>query len=332
MHPCPASGRHTADRCHGCLSGAHLCCIRPDVSQSGHTPAGGFGNLIALPLQGKARQRGNSVFVDESFTPYPDQWTFLSSVRTLLPTQVDTLLETLCPAGRALGELADEMGVEVSTADVAQTSMESCAPWKPKPVQSLAAQDFLYQPLSIVRADGLYIQKRHLTPVARNQLIRLAAFRNPDFYKKQAMHFSTHNIPRIISTAEEKDDFLVLPRDVRRRFAPYFTVLGPLITVQDESCPGRPLHIAFTGTLRPDQQPAASALLAHHNGVLSATTAFGKTVIAAWLIAQRKVNTLILVHTQTLLNQWQAALTNFCALTNRCHHSPNNTVAGGSSA
>lgn len=97
-------------------------------------PAGGFGNLIALPLQGKARQRGNSVFVDESFIPYPDQWAFLSSVRTLLPTQVDTLLATLCPAGRVLGELADEMGVEVSTADVAQISMESCAPWKPKPV------------------------------------------------------------------------------------------------------------------------------------------------------------------------------------------------------
>lgn len=277
-------------------------------------PAGGFGNLIALPLQGKARQRGNSVFVDESFTPYPDQWTFLSSVRTLLPTQVDTLLATLCPAGRALGELADEVGVEVSTADVAQTSMESCAPWKPKPVQSLAAQDFLYQPLSIVRADGLYIQKRHLTPVARNQLIRLAAFRNPDFYKKQAMHFSTHNIPRIISTAEEKDDFLVLPRGCEEALCSLLHGAGATYTVQDESCPGRPLHIAFTGTLRPDQQPAAGALLAHHNGVLSATTAFGKTVIAAWLIAQRKVNTLILVHTQTLLNQWQAALTQFLCI------------------
>ena len=89
---------------------------------------------------------------------------------------------------------------------------------------------------------------------------------------------------------------------------------GATYTVQDESCPGRPLHIAFTGTLRPDQQPAASALLAHHNGVLSATTAFGKTVIAAWLIAQRKANTLILVHTQTLLNQWQAALTQFLCI------------------
>ena len=165
-----------------------------------------------------------------------------------------------------------------------------------KPVQSLAAQDFLYQPLSIVRADGLYIQKRHLTPVARNQLIRLAAFRNPDFYKKQAMHFSTHNIPRIISTAEEKDDFLVLPRGCEEALCSLLHGAGATYTVQDESCPGRPLHIAFTGTLRPDQQPAASALLAHHNGVLSATTAFGKTVIAAWLIAQRKVNTLILVH------------------------------------
>ena len=128
------------------------------------------------------------------------------------------------------------------------------------------------------------------------------------------MHFSTHNIPRIISTAEEKDDFLVLPRGCEEALCSLLHGAGATYTVQDESCPGRPLHIAFTGTLRPDQQPAASALLAHHNGVLSATTAFGKTVIAAWLIAQRKVNTLILVHTQTLLNQWQAALTQFLCI------------------
>ena len=157
----------------------------------------------------------------------------------------------------------------------------------------------------------MYIHREHLTPAARNRLIRLAAFRNPDFYKKQAMHFSTHNIPRIISTAAETDGFLVLPRGCEEPLCALLQDAGADYAIQDETCPGRPLHIAFTGTLRPDQQPAADALLAHRNGVLSATTAFGKTVVAAWLIAQRGVNTLILVHTQALLNQWQAALSQF---------------------
>ena len=125
------------------------------------------------------------------------------------------------------------------------------------------------------------------------------------------MHFSTHNVPRIISTAVETDGYLVLPRGCEEPLCALLEGVGAACAIQDETCLGRPLHIAFTSTLRPDQQPAVDALLAHRNGVLSATTAFGKTVVAAWLIAQRGVNTLILVHTQALLNQWQAALSQF---------------------
>jgi len=53
-------------------------------------PQGGFGNLIALPLQKQARARGNSVFVDDRFEPHADQWTFLSSVRKLTKSQVES--------------------------------------------------------------------------------------------------------------------------------------------------------------------------------------------------------------------------------------------------
>ena len=277
-------------------------------------PAGGFGNLIALPLQGQARRQGNSVFLDDSLMPYPDPWAFLSTVRTLLPGQVDALLEELSssrPSLGALAEPAETADARAARTNTAPTASNSHTPWKPTPAPTLSAQDFKQLPLPIVRANGLYIQTEHLSPKARNRLIRLAAFRNPDFYKKQAMHFSTHNIPRILSTAMEADGFLVLPRGCEEALCTLLQDAGAACTIQDETCPGRPLRIAFTGALRPDQQPAADALLAHRNGVLSATTAFGKTVVAAWLIAQRGVNALILVHTQALLNQWQAALAQF---------------------
>ena len=277
-------------------------------------PAGGFGNLIALPLQGRARRQGNSVFLDDSLTPYPDQWAFLSTVRTLLPGQVNDLLAELCPGRSPLGALAEPAeaaGIHAPLADSSPSTSDFPTPWKPQPPCTLSTQDFKQLSLPIVRGNGLYIQKEHLTPAARNRLIRLAAFRNPDFYKKQAMHFSTHNIPRIISTAAEVDGFLVLPRGCEEALCALLPDAGADYAIQDETCPGRPLRITFTGALRPDQQPAADALLAHRNGVLSATTAFGKTVVAAWLIAQRGVNTLVLVHTQALLNQWQAALSQF---------------------
>ena len=158
-------------------------------------PAGGFGNLIALPLQGQARRQDNSVFLDDSLTPYPDPWAFLSTVRTLLPGQVDALLQELSPGRPPLGalvEAAETADDHASHADTALIASNFHTPWKPQPIHTLSAQDFKQLPLPIVRANGLYIQTEHLSPKARNRLICLAAFRNPDFYKKQAMHFSTH--------------------------------------------------------------------------------------------------------------------------------------------
>src|SRR5207248_4177033 len=81
--------------------------------------------------------------------------------------------------------------------------------------------------------------------------------------------------------------------------------------VRDERRYGEPLNVTFQGTLRPEQKSAADAMLADETGVLAATTAFGKTVVAAWLIAQRGVNTLVLVHRRQLLDQWVERLSTF---------------------
>ena len=258
-------------------------------------PNGGFGNLIALPLQGQARKNGNSLFVDESFLPYPDQWAYLSTVRKLGAEDVDALIK-VHSHGDALGNLC----VVESTSK----------PWEKQKKAALSALDF-YGVQHIVRANMIYIPANGFAPRVRNQLLRLAAFRNPDFYKSQAMRLPIYDKPRIICAAEERDGYLAIPRCCEADLIELLENAGASYEIEDKTFGGNEIRVGFNGELRPEQIPAAEALLAHNNGVLSATTAFGKTVIAAYLIGQRKINTLVLVHNQALLNQWKKALSEF---------------------
>ena len=258
-------------------------------------PNGGFGNLIALPLQGQARKKGNSLFVDEMFRPFPDQWAYLSTMRKLGTEDVDALIK-VHSHGDALGNLC----VVESTSK----------PWERQKKVTLSALDF-YGVQHIVRANMIYIPANGFAPRVRNQLLRLAAFRNPDFYKSQAMRLPIYDKPRIICAAEERDGYLALPRCCEPDLTELLETAGASYEIEDKTFTGNEIRVGFKCELRPEQIPAAEALLAHDNGVLSATTAFGKTVIASYLISQRKVNTLVLVHTQALLNQWKKALSEF---------------------
>ena len=258
-------------------------------------PNGGFGNLIALPLQGRARKNGNSLFVDEMFRPYPDQWAHLSAMGKLNLEEVDALIK-VHSHGDALGDLC----VVESTSK----------PWEKQRKVTLSALDF-YGVQHIVRANMIYIPANGFAPRVRSQLLRLAAFRNPEFYKAQAMRLPIYDKPRIICAAEERDGYLALPRCCEPDLTELLEAAGTAYEIEDKTCCGNGIRVEFKGELRPEQIPAAEALLAYNNGVLSATTAFGKTVIAAYLIGKRKVNTLVLVHTQALLNQWKKALSEF---------------------
>ena len=271
-------------------------------------PRGGFGNLIALPLQKGPRVLGNSVFLDDDFQPWADQWAFLASVGKVARAQVEAIVRDAEQRGRILGvrlPLQDEGEDEPWTLSASRRSKE------PPIVGELPST------LELVLADQIYIAKQGLLPGLRNRLLRLAAFQNPEFYRAQAMRLSTHGKPRVISCAEDHPNHLGLPRgcldDVRRTLKD----LGVQATLRDERCRGQPLvlpDLRFHGELRPEQVSAAQALLAHDTGVLAATTAFGKTVVAAWLIAQRGVSTLVLVHRQQLLEQWIERLSTFLGL------------------
>ena len=257
-------------------------------------PKGGFGNLIALPLQGQARKKGNSSFVDSEYIPYDDQWAYLSKIKRISPEEVDDLLR-IHSKGDCLGPL-------ISQED------ETPKPWQR---QIKLPQLELQTQLQIVRSNLLYIPLSALTPRSKNRLLRLASFKNPDFYKSQAMRLPIYDKPRVICTAEERDGYLALPRGCEDTLTELLEENNISYEITDETYFGQKINVDFRGSLRAEQEPAVESLLAHNIGILSATTGFGKTVLAAYLIARRKVNTLILVHTQALLDQWKSSLNEF---------------------
>ena len=268
-------------------------------------PKGGFGNLIALPLQKQPRQRGNSVFLAEDLQPYPDQWALLASAQRMDRTQVEAIVRDAESKGRIVG------------VRVAAPEEDDDMPWTAPPSRRRKDPPIngpLPETLDLILGDQIYISKENLAPALRNRLLRLAAFQNPEFYRAQAMRLPTYDKPRIIACAEDHPKHFGLPRGCLEEVLELFRSLKINCCVRDERFAGEPLNVSFRGELRPEQKIAAEALLRHEMGVLAATTAFGKTVVATWLIAQRAVNTLVLVHRQQLLEQWIERLSSFLGL------------------
>ncbi len=260
-------------------------------------PDGGFGNLIALPLQMSARKIGNAVFVDESFQPYEDQWLFLSSIQRLSEDDLGVVVESLDKANE-LGILKDE-------------EPDDDKPWVVKKKEIKFKKRNFPRCVGIVRSGMVYIKKEGFSQKALNRLKRFAAFKNPVFYKNQAMRKSTYGISRVMACFEDHDQYLALPRGCEPDILKFFNDHRIDLDVTEKSNQGKTIDVAFNGVLRPDQEDAVNALIKYDDGVLSATTAFGKTIVGAGLIGLRKVNTLILVHRQQLLRQWEERLSQF---------------------
>ena len=255
-------------------------------------PEGGFGNLVALPLQGKARKDRNSVFVDEGFNVYPDQWEFLQNIRKISEVTIDGLIEKHCSS---FGEL---------------TKSSENKPWEVPTAESIVKSDFPSS-ITLTRANMLYIPLAGLSAKVVNHFKRMAAFHNPEFYAKQGMRLSTYYVPRIISCSELLNVYLAMPRGCEDDVMEVLENNEVKYVIEDKTNQGRSIDVTFKGKLREEQQKAMECMLPHNIGTLSATTAFGKTIFAIDMIAQRKVNTLILVHRKSLLDQWKKQLENF---------------------
>lgn len=268
-------------------------------------PQGGFGSLIALPLQGRSRANGNTVFVDSELQPYPDQFAFLSSLRRLDRGEVERLVERAEAAGQVLG---------VRTTGVEDTDDEPWLGVTSRRPRTLVTPESLPAEVELVLAKQIYLEKGALPPALINLVIRLAAFQNPEFHRAQGLRLSTFGKPRVIGCAEDYPKHVGLPRGCLDEVVELLSSLGIAVSLRDERASGSTLVTEFLGTLRDDQEEAARALLEHDTGVLAAGTAFGKTVVAAHLVAARSVSTLVLVHRQQLLEQWAARLGTFLDL------------------
>jgi hypothetical protein len=268
-------------------------------------PKGGFGNLIALPLQKSPRANGNSVFIDSQFRPYPNQWEFLASVKRMPTDAVEAVVLEAQKRG-------DVIGVRISNVDD-----EDIDPWMLPPSKARAEREIpgpFPARVQIVRSNLVYVEKDGLPPAMLNRLLRLAAFQNPEFYKAQAMRLPTFNKPRVIACGEDLANYIALPRGCIAEVVQLFETHHIKAVIDDKRFAGHPIDVKFSGQLRPAQLDAAAMIAEHDEGILCAPTAFGKTALAAWMIAARKVNTLVLVHRQQLLDQWHARLAMFLSL------------------
>lgn len=261
--------------------------------------ADSIGNLIALPLQGQALKNGNSAFVDANWNAYPDQWDILlNHTRKLTIDEVEHFM------GKWKDELAEDVSVSASLQN------------RPKPWKKARHfhKDDVVGSMHIVLGDGIYVDALNLMPRLQNQIRSMAAFDNPVYYKNKRLGYSNYYNFSAVYMGKDVDGYIGIPRGLKDDLLHMCKEAGILYDIADERGKGRPIRVSFKGDLRMQQDLAAQKLLSYDYGVLSAATAFGKTVVCSYLISELKVNTLILLQSKSLLTQWMEELGRFLCI------------------
>lgn len=263
--------------------------------------ASSIGNLIALPLQGQALKNGNSAFVDKNWNAYSDQWDILLNHTKKLSIEDIEKCMTKWQI-----ELAEKAGIQVPLDDRNRPK-----PWKKK--DGFVKSDVVGK-MHIVLGDGIYVDTLNLMPRLQNQVRSMAAFDNPVFYKNKRLGYSNYYNFSAVYMGKDMEGYICIPRGLYDNLITSCKEAGIEYEVTDHREKGRPIRVSFKGDLKTQQDLAAQRLLAFDCGVLSAATAFGKTVVCSYLIAERKVNTLILLHSKDLLEQWVDELNKFLTI------------------
>lgn len=129
--------------------------------------------------------------------------------------------------------------------------------------------------------------------------------------EKKRLGYSNYNNFSAVYMGRDMDGYICIPRGLREVFISNCEEAGIEYDIADHREKGRPIRVKFNSVLRTGQELAADRLLRYDYGILSATTAFGKTVVCSYLISKRKVNTLILLQSKDLLEQWVEELDKF---------------------
>ena len=254
-------------------------------------PTGGYGNLIALPLQNEPAKYGNTIFIDRNFIGYKDQINYLSNIKKLSEDEVFNLIKTLSN----------------ETIDISHEDLNI-----KEEIKNKKKNNFKFpKSINVILEDMIYIDKAELSAAVKNSFRRLASFANPEFYKKQKMRMSVYNIPMVIDCSKEDDKYLKLPRGTFEYLCDLCNDQNVKIKIKDKRNKGNIIDVKFNGTLREEQEIALNNLMKYDTGILHAPTGFGKTVISCKLIAERKVNTLIITERLQILKQWKERLSQF---------------------
>lgn len=262
--------------------------------------ANSIGNLIALPLQGQALKSGNSAFVDEHWNAYPNQWDKLFQTKKLEREEVEGYI----------AKWQEDLSNRVSLSDYAKEKIR-LKPWKRQ--DGFVSSDVTGK-LHIVLADGVYIDALNLTPRLQNQIRCMATFDNPVYYKNKRLGYSNYYNFSMIYMGEDLEGYIKIPRGMLEDIINECKNARIPYDIEEQREKGRPIRVLFNGALRIQQELAAQRLLAYDHGILSAATAFGKTVVCSHLIAERKVNTLILLESTDLISQWEEELGKFLSI------------------
>lgn len=246
-------------------------------------PKGGFGNLIALPFQKGPRESGNTVFIDEKFQSISDQWAFLSSIIRMDPTDIESIVNEANQRSNVIG-----------------------IPLKTFPQKALKREpaQLLPKSISATLSNLIYLERKGIPSPLLNQLKRLAAFQNPEFYKRQKLRLSTALTPRVICCTEEYPKHLALPRGCLDKIQDLLNENGIKLNLKDKRNTGKIIDVSFRGNLKTVQQMAVESLLEDDMGILVAPSGIGKTIAGVYMISARSVNTLVLVHRKPILKQW----------------------------
>ncbi|MFZ2658578.1 MAG: DEAD/DEAH box helicase family protein, partial [Victivallales bacterium] len=265
-----------------------------------YMPKGGFGNLIALPLQKQPREEGNTVFLDNKLLPHEDQWTYLSEIRCLSSLDLDCLNRKYFPG---LSRVKDERDFSLRSDErIIESESE-----KIKPVR-------FDSPIEISISSHLSIPLLELPSRLVMTLKRAATFPNPKFYELQRMRMSTYPHPRFIFSGEARPDSLIMPRGTLDKLVSILEKAGAEVVIKDERPRRRKISAEFAGKLTDLQKEALDEVKKHDYGILVSPPGSGKTVIGCALIAERKVSTLVIVHRQPLVEQWRDRMNEFIGI------------------
>ena len=280
----------------------------PDGGKSGRP---GLGNLIALPLQGLALKEGNSAFIDENWNAYPDQWGELFRRQRLSKEFMETCIKNWRPVNpfEETVENQDGKGQEQQGwQSQGKQAKERVKPWEQN--RQFLAED-VDGKLMVTLSNLIYVDASNLKPRIQNRIRRMAAFVNPVFYKNQAMGLSNFANGRYIYLGQDENGYIGIPRGRWEELIEKCEKAEIIWETEDERVRGNEIKVEFNGQLRETQAVAVEKMLAHETGILSAATAFGKTVVCSYLIATRKLSTLVLLESSSLIEQWQEALAKF---------------------